>query len=695
MGNILNIYGTDVVIPQPQEGDYVENWGFPDNPSEQYWRRKGLPSFFDEVEYDKDGNALLDKVQSDYAREEVRRCKEGFWFLNNGVETYITGKNYFYLNFWKLEDDIYPDYRDLDRRYFLFLNHWEKTPWCLGIVVGKKRRQGATSIATSNLVYESIFFRNSFCGLTSKTQIDAKSAFTNMVSFGYRQLPVFLKPKQLNNKDSVSELVFAHKSVEVRGTKGAVIDTDSGHRSRIDYRAPSLNTYDSGRLSRGLFDEGAKWPKEVPFSTFISIVSKTLVKGVKRVGFIECPSTTNAMDKGGSEFKVVWEDANQHKHQRTPNRLVKYMTPAYDGYLGFIDKYGYSVIDPPTEEQYKFLVENFVGIGDLTEEDIKLGAKQYLLEKRKLLSGESLEEEIRMNPFDEAEMFKFAGGGSLYDSIKLSNQLEFLKYNEGLVEKGDLIWEDGHEFYKEVKDENGEVIGYVPNKLRWVSNPNGKFEKVAGWQPQNPNGVMLKNGLYIPTNTHLIRIGCDPFKFDKTKDSRRSNCAAYAYQLEDLANPEYAYNDTFVMRYSDMASTTDIQYYHVLKMAWYCGTKVLFERNVNNWKSFFREKKCPNFCALLPGELEPGIYVTGTGKEVQQICDYTQAYIEQHIEKVYFPELLGDESGWLGFQVENTQKYDDAMGAGHTLIYAKSRRIFNNQNSKKGIEQIFPYRQLN
>ena len=194
MGKILNIYGTDVHLPEPKEGEYVEDWGFPDNPKEQYWRRKGLPDFFNEVEYDRGGNALLDKRQSDYAREEVRRCKEGFWFYNKGVPTYITGKNYFYLNFWKLEDDIYPDYRDLDRRYFLFLDHWEKVPWCLGIIVGKKRRQGATSIATSNLVYECIFYRNSFCGLTSKTQIDAKSAFTNMISFGYRQLPVFLNP---------------------------------------------------------------------------------------------------------------------------------------------------------------------------------------------------------------------------------------------------------------------------------------------------------------------------------------------------------------------------------------------------------------------------------------------------------------------------------------------------------------------
>ena len=446
MSKILKIYHTEIQLPE--QPDKIENWGT-DIPKDQYWRRKELPDFFELVEYSKEGDALLDERQTEYARQEVRRCKEGFWFMNNGEPTYITGKHYFYLSHWKLEDDIFPDYRDLDRRYFLYLNHWEHIPWCLGTVVGKKRRQGATSIGTSNMVYEAIFFKNSFCGLTSKTQIDAKSAFTNMISFGYRQLPVFLKPKQLNNKDSVSELVFAHKSVDVRGGKGSVIDTDSGHRSKIDYRAPSLNSYDSGRLSRGLFDEGGKW--EVPFSTFVSIVSKTLVKGAKRVGFIECPSTSNEMSKGGSEFKLVWDNADHLKYEKTPNRLVKYFTPAYDGYYGFIGRYGESVIDAPTEEQYQYLVENFVGAGDLSESDIKLGAKQYLLEKRKILEGVALEEEIRMNPFDEREMFMLRNTNCHFDAVLLNDLYEMAKINEKeVLEYGNWTWKDGVPFTEAV-----------------------------------------------------------------------------------------------------------------------------------------------------------------------------------------------------------------------------------------------------
>ncbi len=684
----LLIYGVDIELPEQPHIEEIENWGT-GNPIEQYWRRRDLPNYFEQVEYNKEGDALLDSKQRDYAREEVKRCKEGFWFLNNGIPTYITGKNYFYLQWWKLEDDIYPDYRDLDRRYFLYLNYWENIPWCLGVMIGKKRRQGQTSIGTSNLVYECIFYKNSICGLTSKTQTDAKAAFTNMVAFGYRQLPVFMKPKQLNNKDSVSELVFAHKSVDVKNSVGKAIDSDTGHRSKVDYRAPTKNAYDSGRLTRGLFDEGGKFPPEVPFSEFISIVSKTLVKGTKRVGFLEAPSTVNELTKGGgSEFKKLWDLADPTKG-RTPNRLVRYFTPAYDGFLGFIDKYGMSVIDEPTEDQYNYLVENFVGMGDITEEDVRMGAKNYLLAKRVGLDGSLLEEEIRMNPFDEKEMFQSATTSSLYNSVKINQQLDFLSYNE-LTEKGNLIWENGDELYSDKLGVNGEMVGINLSKVIWVPHPNGKFEKVKGWEPKEPNNAYERNGYFFPNSKYAIRIGCDPFKYDKTKDSRRSNCAAFAYQLEDPADENSEFNDMFVLKYVDRPLTTDLQYDAVLKMAWYCGCQVLFERNVDGWKKYFNSKKCGGFLIWLSGEVEPGIYTDGQGKTLQQICDFTEAYIEKNIQKVYFKSLLESESGWLGFDVGNTQKYDESMASGFSLIAAKQKRLIK-QETNKNVEHILPY----
>jgi hypothetical protein len=226
----------------------------------------------------------------------------------------------------------------------------------------------------------------------------------------------------------------------------------------------------------------------------------------------------------------------------------------------------------------------------------------------------------------------------------------------------------------------------------WVANPNGMYEKVVGWMPKEANNVFQRAGSFSPNGNYAIRIGCDPFKYDKTKDNRKSNCAAYAYQIEDLSNESNPYNDMFVMRYVDRAATTDIQYQYVLKMAWFCGCQVLFERNVNGWKKFFEEKLCSGFLMWMPGEVEPGIYSDGKGKTIQQICDFTEAYIERYINKVYFPQLLGDKSGWLGFDVGDTQKYDDAMAAGFALIAAKSKRYYKPQEATQKIESIMPYR---
>lgn len=94
----------------------------------------------------------------------------------------------------------------------------------------------------------------------------------------------------------------------------------------------------------------------------------------------------------------------------------------------------------------------------------------------------------------------------------------------------------------------------------------------------------------------------------------------------------------------------------------------------------------------MPDEVEPGIYTDGKGNVVQTICDYTESYIEKNCNKVYFKELLGDKSGWLGFEVENTQKYDDAMAAGFAFIASKLKR-YAKQEKERVIQDILPYRQ--
>jgi hypothetical protein len=236
------IYGQPIRIPEPKGG--ILHADLPRK--QQKWVREELPHYFNQVAYTKIGDLILTSEQEKYADRELDRCRNGIHIYINGKIRYITPKYYFYLQWWVLEDGSRPEYRDCDRRYFIFLEYFEAILWCLGIIRGKKRREGASSQATSNLVYECIFFTNTNCGLISKTKDDSRDTFTDMVAYGYKQLPPFLKPKQVNREESVTEYKFEQKIFElINGKK-----VERVNYSKVNYRAPVLNAYDRGRMSR-------------------------------------------------------------------------------------------------------------------------------------------------------------------------------------------------------------------------------------------------------------------------------------------------------------------------------------------------------------------------------------------------------------------------------------------------------------
>jgi hypothetical protein len=98
----------------------------------------------------------------------------------------------------------------------------------------------------------------------------------------------------------------------------------------------------------------------------------------------------------------------------------------------------------------------------------------------------------------------------------------------------------------------------------------------------------------------------------------------------------------------------------------------------------------------LPGEQEPGIYTqsnSGAQSTVQVICNYTEAYINEHISKVYFRSLIDKRTnGWLAFKVDDTQDFDEPMAAGITLIAVKGKRYKLPNQQTQDVENFLPYR---
>lgn len=649
MNLAVDIYGSLINIPE--NPPYIETWGT-DDPKLQKWTRKELPSFFDEVKKDDDGNALLNAEQSAYAKEEVRRCKEGFYFMSNGVLTYITGKNYFYLQWWKLEDDIYPDYRDADRRYYLFLDYWERVLWCLGIVRGKKRREGASSQATANLIYECIFFTNSNCGLVSKTQIDSRDTFTDMAAFGYQQLPVFLKPRQLNREGSVTELVFAAK-IDKKNT------ASKGLRSKINYRAPVLNAYDRGRMSRILLDEFGKLPQDVPASKFFTIISKTLVKGAKRVGFVEMPSTVNELTKGGgAEYKIIWDNANQFKSggKKTHNRLVTYFTPAYDNYEGFIDEYGMSVMDEPTPEQYEYLVKKWIvkdpitgdTVSEISEEDIRKGAKAYVLSRREGLTGDLLEEEIRMNPCTVQEMFEAANTGCVFNSYNINQRKKELE--ETPIYKRKILF---------TRNPDTQLVEY-----RDATDNEKNFHWEFTWLPskEKQNKKTFLYGTQVPDNTEDGAIAVDSYSNSQGGRRYGSKACALVGRRSDLLDPENT-GKPIGMLYG-RPSEKDILHSQVLLCAEFMGYLVWYEHTADDYDGFYKDRGRTGYLGKYPKSMiDPtkrenadrhrGTPITPFSLTKQ--LDNGISFFEHHCDKIDWIEILDNA---LLFDPYDRTKFD-------------------------------------
>ncbi len=666
MADYLEIYHTKIRLPEKPSEEKILNYDKPRN--QQKWQREELPPFFDQVQYTKDGDLILTDEQERYATEELRKCKQGIWIYINGVAQYITKKYYFYLQYWVLEDGSRPEYRDCDRRYFSFLEWWEGILWCLGIIRGKKRREGASSQATSNLVYEAIFFKNSNCGLISKTRDDSRDTFTDMVAFGYRHLPPFLKPRQTNKEDSVTEMVFAQKASSVSEGVVAMKDRDEGHRSKINYRAPVLNAYDRGRMSRVLCDEFGKLPVDVPAEQLFGILAKTLVKGVKRVGFIEMPSTVNKLTKGGASFLKLWDSADLNKKTPTINRLIRYFVPAHDGYEGFIGEFGESVIGEPTHEQYQYLVDKWVRrnedgdlISELSEEDIKLGAKAYIQKRRQGMVGDELEEEIRMNPESEVELFMSANQDCIFNVMNLNNQIEYLKQNP--VTKRKI------KYYRDL----------ATQKVKWRDIQRGEesfcWEWIGDLQLQGQDNLHWFDGrMRRPKRTDVGVIGVDGISNNQGGKKYGSKASAWVFIKYDIKDPENT--GLFTGHLFGKPQEKSDLHEQVMLCAEYHGFEVFWEFVADDYYTYFKERGRLGYLAKFPlNAIEPEkrkkpnverhYGVPTTDFAISKGHDAMITYVLYYSHKFYWTELCEDLKLYDSM---NRTPFDRAVSAMITLV---------------------------
>jgi hypothetical protein len=679
-------YGKHAVTGEIMKTDIIKR---SDVPEEQYFERYSLPKWYKERRIKEEKRQQIDKDYFDFELEEIRkkewlRRQCGVWFWNYNPHKgesellYMTGTHYLYCTYWKFQGK-FMDFRITDMQVWYILRYCEEDPDCLGLNFLTRRKLGKTAISGC-WAYDRTSKRptNQHCGIQSKDDDGAEEVFKKAIVQPWQKLPHFFRPIYDTMKgDDPSVLRFFHASRRGSVAEQERDEDDYALESWIDYGPATEGYYDGPELDTYISDEAGKVEKKISIRTRQDTVRYcSEIEG--RMKGKQLYTTTVESDETTAdehEFQELVYDSNPIKrnlNNRTTTGLYTFFLPAHKAY--------YFEGDPNTIYGYP---------------DVKR-AEQFLLNTRKNLEEQgklrALASAKRKNPMTLQEAFSVDGERSLYNPILLQEQLDLISWGEKKTEFGDLVWKDGYEIFVESTDADGN-IKLVPNKVEWVANPKGRFEKIIGWTPKEANSVYQRNGNVFPNANYLMRLGCDPFRYDKTKDKRRSNCAAFAYQIPDVNRPDDVHDNMITIRYSYRAESTKSANMDVLKMAWWCGCQVLFERNVNHWKEHFAQWNCSGFLTWMPGEVEPGIFTGGSGQNglVQTICNYTESYINEHYKKVFFHSLMCKESGWLGFKVEDTEKFDEPMAFGITMIAVKGKKYVLPKEQNKKVESILPY----
>jgi hypothetical protein len=261
IGQVIEIQNLRIALPAADE-----SFKRSEKKSEQYWEREEYPkelqrikTRFDWEEYPLD----FKEKWYDYIDNEFTRREKGFWFYNNGVNTYITGTHYMYLQ-WSKIDIGAPDYRESNRLFFIFWEACKADNRCYGMCYLKNRRSGFSFMSSAELVNQATISTDSRFGILSKSGADAKKMFTDKVVPISVNYPFFFKPIQDGMDRPKTELAYrvpASKLTRRKLESNEQLKELDGLDTTIDWKNTGDNSYDGEKLKLLAHDESGKWER--------------------------------------------------------------------------------------------------------------------------------------------------------------------------------------------------------------------------------------------------------------------------------------------------------------------------------------------------------------------------------------------------------------------------------------------------
>ena len=663
IGEIIEIQNLIIALPKPPKEVYTH--------PENKWVKQEYPKELQRIKniFDWRGYPENNKEKwYDYIDEEFRRREEGFWFMNNGKPTWITGTHYMYLQ-WSKIDVGAPDYREANRLFYIFWEACKADKRCYGMCYLKNRRSGFSFMSSAETVNLATISSDSRYGILSKTGADAKKMFTDKVVPISINYPFFFKPIQDGMDRPKSELAYrvpASKFTRKKITANEQLEDIKGLDTTIDWKNTGDNSYDGEKLNLLVHDESGKWERPDNILNNWRVTKTCLRLGSKIVGKCMMGSTSNALDKGGDNFKKLYDASDvtqRNRNGQTKSGLYSLFIPMEWNYEGFIDEYGLPVFDTPDTD-----------VVDPDGELIDIGIVEHWENEVEGLKSDhdALNEFYRQFPRTTEHAFRDEAKNSIFNLVKIYEQID---YNEGInssnvTNRGNFQWVNG------VKDT--QVIFYP--------DPKGRFN--ISWVPpqQLQNRIVLKNGVKYPANEHMGAFGCDSYDISGTVDGRGSNGALHGltkFSMEDCP-PNH-----FFLEYIARPQTAEIFFEDVLMSLVFYGMPILAENNKPRLLYYLRRRGYRGYSMNRPDKIWNKLSVAekeigGIPNSSEDIKQAHAAAIEMYIQQyvghlgdgkygnIYFNKTLND---WGRFDITKRTKYDATISSG-LAIMACNRHLY-------------------
>ena len=669
LGEIYEIQGLRIGLPKEPK----EITGQELNKEDQVFIKTPKPASLNKIKTIYDFKLLPEDIKEqyyEYIETEFSRRSDGYWFMRNGKPCYLTGSHYVYLNWTKIDVGS-PDFREANRIFFYFWEACTADSRSYGMCYLKNRRSGFSFMASSETVNRATISRDSRFGILSKSGSDAKKMFTDKVVPISANYPFFFKPIQDGMERPKTEL--SYKVPSRRLTRKSITETteeeQKGLDTTIDWKNTGDNSYDGEKLQLLVHDESGKWEKPDNILNNWRVTKTCLRLGAKVVGKCMMGSTSNSLDKGGSNFKKLYDDSNlarikRNRNGQTPSGLYALFIPMEWNYEGFIDKYGFPVFDTPEKP-----IEGIDG------EPIYIGVIEHWENEADGLKGNSdaLNEFYRQFPRTEQHAFRDEAKDSIFNLTKIYQQIDFNEemVMSGYVTRGSFQWQNG------VKD----------TKVEWHPNKDGRFK--LSWIPpvEMQNNVIVQNGIKYPGHKDLGAFGCDSYDISGTVDGGGSNGALHGLTTFSM-HPDVP-STQFFLEYVARPQTAEIFFEDVLMAIVFYGMPLLAENNKprllyhlkrRGYRGFSMNRPDRSRNKLSVSERELG-GIPNSSEDIKQAhAAAIESYIENHVGmnddgehgRMYFQRTLED---WAKFNINARTKYDASISSG-LAIMACQRHLY-------------------